>query len=217
MSAAESLEIPIDLIGDVASPECFIGLRLIRTVVASTPGLAVDIRWHPFQIDPDLPPEGVDRGAYLEEKYGSAKEAREALACLAETGREFGLAFAFDKMRRQPNTLEAHRIVRFARDFNLEITLVEALFGAFFLNGQDIGDRAVLVALATSSGLDGRLAGDYLAGAGDLEGLNQELTGFRALGVEDVPRFVIAGKKTISGVIPAEDFADALFGAIEDE
>jgi predicted DsbA family dithiol-disulfide isomerase len=217
MSAAEPLQIPVDLIGDVASPECLIGLHMIRTVVASTPGLAVDIRWHPFQIDPDLPPEGLDRGVYLKEKYGSANEAREALAGLAETGREFGLAFAFDRIRRQPNTLEAHRIVRFARDFNLGITLVEALFGAFFLNGQDIGDRAVLLAIATSSGLDARRAADFLAGAGDLEGLNQELTGFRALGVEDVPRFVIAGKKTISGVIPAEDFADALFGAIEDE
>jgi predicted DsbA family dithiol-disulfide isomerase len=217
MSAAEPLQIPVDVIGDVASPECFIGLHLIRAVVASTPGLAVDIRWHPFQIDPDLPPEGLDRGVYLEERYGSAKEAREALACLAETGREFGLGFAFDKIRRQPNTLEAHRIVRFARDFNLGITLVEALFRAFFLNGQDIGDRAVLLAIATSSGLDARVAADFLAGAEDLEGLNQELTGFRALGVEDVPRFVIAGKKTISGVIPAEDFADALFGAIEDE
>jgi predicted DsbA family dithiol-disulfide isomerase len=217
MSAAEPPRIPIDLIGDVASAECFIGLHLIDAVVASAPGLAVDIRWHPFQIDPDLPPEGQDRAAYLEDKFGSAQEAREALASLAETAREFELAFAFDKIRRQPNTLEAHRVVRFARNFNVGIKMVEALFGAFFLDGQDIGDRGVLVALAARSGLDPRLVADFLAGADDIEALNQELTGFRALGVEDVPRFIIAGKKTITGIIPAEDFADALFSAIEDE
>ena len=77
MSAAEPLQIPIDLIGDVASAECFIGLHLIRAVVASAPGLAVDIRWHPFEINPELPPEGQDRAAFLEEKYGTPQEARE--------------------------------------------------------------------------------------------------------------------------------------------
>ncbi|MGO9675455.1 MAG: DsbA family protein [Methylocella sp.] len=217
MSAAEPLQISVDLIGDVASAECFIGLHLIRAVVASAPGLAVDIRWHPFQIDPDLPPEGQDHTAYIEDKYGSLLEAREALASLAEAAREFGLAFAFDRIRRQPNTLEAHRVVRLARSFDADIKMVEALFGAFFHDGRDIGDRAVLVALAAEIGLDPRLVADFLAGAGDTEALQQELTGFRALGVEDVPRFVIAGKKTISGVIPSEDFADALFACVKDE
>ncbi len=217
MSAAEPLQIPIDVIGDVASAECFIGLRLIRAVVASAPGLAVDIRWHPFEINPELPPEGQDRAAFLEEKDGTAQEVREALASLAEIAREFSLAFAFDKIGRQPNTLEAHRVVRLARNFDAEIKMVEALFGAFFHDGQDIGDRRVLVALAAKTGLDPRLVADFLAGGEDIDALRQELTGFRALGVEHVPRFIIAGKNTISGIIPAEDFADALFGSIEEE
>ncbi len=217
MSAAEPLQIPIDVIGDVASPECFIGLRLIGAVVALTPGLAVDIRWRPFQIDPDLPPNGQDRNAYLEEKYGSPREAREALASLAEAGGEFKIAFAFDRIRRQPNTLEAHRVVRLARRFNAEIKMVEALFAAFFLDGEDIGDRRALVALAARAGMDPHLVADFLAGTDDIEALGRELTGFRALGVEHVPRFIIAGKKTISGIIPVEDFADAVFGSIEDE
>ncbi len=215
--SAESSQIPIDLIGDVASAECYIGLRLIDAVVASVPGLAVDVRWRPFQIDPDLPPEGQDRAAYLEEKCGSPKEVRESLASLAESAREFGLRLAFGKIRRQPNTFEAHRVVRFARDFDAEIKMVEALFGAFFLDGQDIGDRGVLVALAARIGMSSGLVADFLAGADDIEALRQELTGFRALGVEHVPRFIIAGKKTISGIVSTEDFADALFGSIEDE
>jgi predicted DsbA family dithiol-disulfide isomerase len=215
--SAESPQIPIDVIGDVASAECYIGLRLIDAVVASVPGLIVDIRWRPFQIDPDLPPQGQDRAAYLEDKYGSPKEVRELLDGLAESACEFGLQLAFGKIQRQPNTLEAHRVVRLARDFDLEIKMVEALFGAFFLEGQDIGDRATLVAAAARIGMPAVVVADFLGGASDIEALRQELTGFRALGVEHVPRFIIAGKKTISGIVSTEDFADALFGSIEDE
>jgi predicted DsbA family dithiol-disulfide isomerase len=215
--SAESSQIPIDLIGDVASAECYIGLRLIDAVVASVPGLVVDVRWRPFQIDPDLPPEGQDRAAYLEDKLGSPEEVRESLASLAESAREFGLELEFDKIQRQPNTLEAHRVVRFAREFDLEIRMVEALFAAFLLEGQDIGDRATLIALAARIGMPAAVVADFLGGASDIEALRQELTGFRALGVEHVPRFIIAGKKTISGIVSTEDFADALFGSIEDE
>jgi predicted DsbA family dithiol-disulfide isomerase len=217
MSATDQPPIPIDLIGDVASAECFIGLRLIDAVVASAPGLVVDVRWRPFQIDPDLPPEGQDRAAYLAEKYDSPEEAREALSILSEIAREFGLVLALDKIKRQPNTLEAHRVVRLARDLGLEVKMVEALFDAFFLEGRDIGDRRVLVALAARTGLDGRRVAEFLARDDDIEALNHELTGFRALGVEHVPRFIIAGKKTISGIVPAEDFADAVFAAVEEE
>jgi predicted DsbA family dithiol-disulfide isomerase len=217
MNAAVSPPIPIDLVGDVASAECFIGLRLIGAVVASVPGLSVDVRWRPFQVDPDLPSQGQDRAAYLEQKYGSPQDIQEALDALADAGREVGVAFAFDAIERQPNTFEAHRLVRFARDFNAEIRMVKALFRAFFIDGQDIGDRGVLAALAARTGLDRRRVGAFLDGDGDLEALRQELTGFRALGVEDVPRFVIGGKQTIVGIVPAEDFADALFGSIEDD
>jgi predicted DsbA family dithiol-disulfide isomerase len=217
MRAADPMPIPIDVIGDVASAECFIGLRLIDSVVESVPGLAVDVRWRPFQIDPDLPPEGLERTAYLQQKFGSLEEAMEALDALAEAGREVGLAFPFDRIQKQPNTLEAHRVVRFARNFDAEIKMVDTLFGAFFLDGLDIGDRAVLVQLAGRIGIERRLVADFLEGDADLDGLKQELTGFRALGVEDVPRFVIAGKQTITGLVPPEDFADALFGSIAED
>lgn len=217
MSSAEPRRIPIDLIGDVVSAECLIGLKLIGSVVASAPGLAVDVRWRPFQVDPGMPAAGQDRAAYLEEKCGSPPEVRETLEGLAETGREFGLNFAFDKILRQPNTFAAHRVARLARDVNAEIRTVEALLGAFFIDGEDIGERRVLVALAARVGLDPRRVEDYLAGDEDIEALQQELTGFRALGVEHVPRFIIGGKRTIVGIIPVEDFADAVFGSIEDE
>jgi predicted DsbA family dithiol-disulfide isomerase len=192
-------------------------LRLIDTVVHEVPGLAVDIRWRPFQIDPDLPPEGQDRAAYLEERYGAPENVRTALEKIANIAREFGLPLALEKIRHQPNTFEAHRLTRFARNFGAELRLVEALFRAFFLDGRDIGDRAVLAAVAAPAGLDPERVEAFLAGTDDIEAVKQELSGFRALGVEHVPRFIIAGKETIAGLIPSEDFADAIFNSIEDE
>lgn len=217
MSAAKPPQITVDVIGDVASAECYIGLRLIDAVAASVPGLSVAVRWRPFQIDPDLPPEGQDRAAYLEEKYGSAAETRESIESLAASARELGAHLALDKIRRQPNTLDAHRIVRLARDFGVEMKMVEVLFQAFLLEGQDIGDRGVLAALAGRAGMSPDAVTEFLGGTDDIAALRQELTGFRALGVEHVPRFIIAGKETITGIISTEDFADALFASIEDE
>ncbi len=217
MIVKESPPIPIDLIGDVASAECFIGLRLIDAVVRSVPGLAVEIRWRPFQIAPDLPAEGQDRAAYLEEKGCSRTELREALETIAETGREFGIEFAFDKIRRQPNTFDAHRLIRYARNFGAEIAIVEALFQAFFVDGEDIGNRGALAAIAGRAGVDAELVGAFLEGTDGAETLRRELSEIRMSGVEAVPRFIIAGKETISGIKSPEDFADALFNSIEDE
>ncbi|VTZ24966.1 Disulfide bond formation protein DsbA [Methylocella tundrae] len=217
MSIEDPSPIAIDLVADIASSECFIGLHLIRAVVGTVPGLSVDIRWRPFQIDPDMPPEGQDRAAYLAEKCGPPGEVHEVLANLSELAREFGLELAYDKIERQPNTLDAHRLIRFARNFGVEMAIVEALFEAFFLRGQDIGDRGVLAAIAGRKGIDPELVEAFLSGSDDIGAMKQELSGFRALGVEHVPRFIIAGKETITGVKSIEDFADALFRSIEDE
>ncbi|PNG27845.1 DsbA family oxidoreductase [Methylocella silvestris] len=217
MSAKQPKPIPIDFIGDLASARCFMGLRLIQTVVASVPGLAVDIRWHPFQIDPGLPPEGQDRAEYLVERWGSPQKAREALQDMEEQAREFGLRFAFDKIRRQPNTFEAHRLIRYARNFGVELQLIESAFRAFLIDGVDIGDREALLTLAANAGVDPELAEPFLKMNDDVEALQQELSGFRSLGMVSAPRFIIAGKETIHGLVPAEDFADALFRAVEEE
>ncbi len=213
----ESEPIPIDLIGDVASAECFIGLRLIYAVVDQVPGLTVEVRWRPFQIDPELPPEGRELAAYLEEKGFSAEGLHETQAALAEMGREVGLNFVFEKIKRQPNTFEAHRLIRFARNFGVEIAMADALFEAFFLRGADIADRHVLSSIAAQTGVDAELARAFLDSSDEFEALEQELAEIRASGVDNVPRFIFAGKETITGVKSAEDFADALFNSIADE
>lgn len=215
MSEDEPGPIPIDIVGDVVCPYCFIGLRLVNAVVGSVPGLAVDIRWYPYQLDPDMAPAGQDRRAYLETKFG-AGGIEAALARPAGMAREFGLELAFDKIQRQPNTFDAHRLIRFAYGYGMQTQIVERLFQAFFLHGQDIGDRAVLIALAAKSRLDPGTVESFLNGGDDVAALAQELADIRASGVHEVPRFTFAGKQDITGIKPAEDFADALFNSIEE-
>ncbi|WP_374306352.1 DsbA family protein [Methylocella sp.] len=217
VQAAPPPPIPIDFIGDVASARCFIGLRLIDSVVRSVPGLSVEVRWRPFQIDPGLPASGVDRATYLIERWGSENQAREALQDMQAEANEFGLKFAFDRIRRQPNTFEAHRLIRYARNFGVEMQLIEAMFMAFFTEGRDIGDRAILLTLGAHCGVDPELAEAFLRLGDDVEPLRQELSGFRSLGVDAAPRFIIAGRETLPGLVPAEDFAEALFRAVEED
>ncbi|WP_026607923.1 DsbA family oxidoreductase [Methylocapsa acidiphila] len=215
MSDEEPGPIPIDIVGDVACPFCFVGLRLVHAVVGSVPGLAVDIRWYPFQLDPDIPPQGQDRRAYLEAKYG-AEGVEEALARPAALAREFGLELAFDRISRQPNTFDAHRLIRFSYGFGVQAQVVERLFQAFFLHGQDIGDRGVLCAIAAKARLDPAEVERFLAGEEDKAALAQEIAKIRASGVAEVPRFTFAGKQDIVGIASADVFADALFNAIEE-
>jgi len=215
MSEDEPGPIPIDIVGDLICPHCFIGLRLVNAVVGSVPGLAVDIRWYPYQLDPDMAPAGQDRGAYLEGKFG-AGGIEAALAGPGDIAREFGLELAFEKIKRQPNTFDAHRLVRFSYGFGVQTQIVERLFQAFFLHGLDIGDRAVLIALAAKSRLDPVLVEQFLNGGEDVEALRQEMADIRASGVDEIPRFTFAGKQDIVGIKPAEVFADALFNSIEE-
>jgi predicted DsbA family dithiol-disulfide isomerase len=215
MSEAEPGPVPIDIVGDLVCPSCFLGLRLIHAVVGSVPGLAVEIRWYPFQIDPDLPPEGMDRQAYLEKRHG-ADGIEPELAKASALAREFGLELAFDRIKRQPNTFDAHRLVRFCYGFGVQAQIVERLFQAFFLQGLDISDHGVLVALAAKSRLDPDAVARFLAAGDDIPAMRQEIADIRGSGVTQIPRFTFAGKQDLVGLHSADVFADALFNAIEE-
>jgi predicted DsbA family dithiol-disulfide isomerase len=215
MSEDDPGPIPIDIVGDLVCPMCFLGLRLVHAVVGSVPGLAVELRWYPFQLDPDIPPGGMDRHAYLEARYG-ADGIESAVAGPAALARELGLELAFDRIARQPDTFDAHRLVRYSYGFGVQAQLVERLFQGFFLHGLDIGDRGVLVALAAKSRLDPDAVGKFLAGDDDIPALRQEIADIRGSGVTEVPRFTFAGKQDLVGLHAADVFADALFNAIEE-
>jgi len=215
MAEEDSGTIPIDIVGDVVCPTCFMGLRLVNAVVTSVPGLAVDIRWFPYQIDQDIPPGGMDRQEYLVKKFGADK-VEETLAKMAASAEEFGVALALDRIQRQPNTLDAHRLIRMAYGTGLQPQIAERLFQAFFLHGQDIGDRGVLLGIAAKARMDvGAVEAIFNEGQ-DVQPLLDELAAIRGAGVDEVPRFTFAGKEDIIGLKPADIFADALFNAIEE-
>lgn len=195
----------IDVISDAICPWCWIGKRQMERALAML-DQPFTIHWRPYQLNPDMPVEGVERAAYRAAKFGSVERGRELDANVAQAGRAVGLEFRHDRMLRTPNTIAAHRLIRWAGDRQND--MVEALFQAYFQDGQDIGDHAVLAAIAASIGLE---ATDYLASdEGDAE-VRAEDAHFRRIGINGVPSFALDGQVMFSGAYPAEHMAQ-IFG-----
>ena len=199
--------VTIDIYADVICPWCFIGKRRMEKGLA---GQAATVRWHPFELNPDMPREGVERRTYRIKKFGSWERS---LELDAQVGRAFageGLAFNSERMTRTPNTFDAHRVIWLAGEKGVQDAVVEALFKAYFTDGRDLSDRATLAALAVEGGLDAKEVDELLAGdRGSGEVRRCEQKGQR-LGISGVPFFVINGKVAISGAQPPEMFRAAL-------
>jgi predicted DsbA family dithiol-disulfide isomerase len=190
----------IDIVSDVVCPWCYIGKRRLERALARRPGLEVTRAWRAFQLNPELPGEGVPRRLYLAAKFGSAAEAGRTFAVLAAAGRTEGIEFNFDRIRRAPNTLRAHRLIRFAADAGPRGgDIVEALFHGYFHDGLDVGDVDVLTAIAARVGLDPDAAYRYLAGEAGAHEVRAEDRRARQLGIHAVPCFVLERGYAISG------------------
>lgn len=180
----------IDIILDVICPWCFIGKRRLERALARRPDLMVSRSWRAFQLNPEMPSEGFPRELYLAAKFGSpsAVERSHAAACAA--GRREGIAFAFDRIRRTPNTLQAHRLIHLAAAEGKAGDMVESLFRGYFLEGLDIGDTAILASIAPRAGIDRQMAERYLVGQAGIGEVFAEERRARRLGVRVVPYFV---------------------------
>jgi predicted DsbA family dithiol-disulfide isomerase len=187
----------IDVVSDVVCPWCYLGKRRLEAAIAQAGGAVV--RWRPYQLDPTIPPEGLDRQAYMRAKFGDRPRLAEAHARLQALGAEAGIAFDFAAIRRSPNTLDAHRLIRFADEAGAADAVVEKLFAAYFENGADIGDREVLVRLASEAGLDSEAVRARLAGDEGAEEVGREIEAAQKLGVSGVPFFIFAAKYAVSG------------------
>lgn len=207
MSAAEPLG--IDVVSDVVCPWCFIGQRRLEKAVASS-AVPVTIRWRPFQLDPTIPREGKSRRAYLEQKFGSAERIREIHERVAAVGLAEGIHFAFERIEVSPNTLDAHRLIRWAAEAGVQHAVVSALFGAYFLDGRDVGDHAVLADVARAAGMDRHETAVRLASEDDREAVRDEVASAQRIGVTGVPTFILAGRYGLVGAQPTEDLARAI-------
>jgi predicted DsbA family dithiol-disulfide isomerase len=216
MNAIRTDTLAIDVISDVVCPWCYVGKRRLETALQSLaqrePGLAATVRWHPFQLNPELPDEGVPRRRYLEAKFGGATSTAAIYARVSAAGAEAGVTFAFDAIDRQPNTLDAHRLVTWAQaqPHADASALVERLFHAYFVEGRFVGDREELARIAGEAGYDAGAASGMLASGA----LRDEVTAAderaRAMGISGVPFFVFGGRVALSGAHEPATILDAI-------
>lgn len=201
----------IDVVSDVICPWCFIGKKQLDRAlgILAEEGLRFTVHWNPFQLNPAMPVEGVDRAEYRAWKFGSLEKSRELDRRVAEAAEAVGVTMRHDLMTRTPNTMQAHRLIWFAGRLGRQDAMVERLFQAYFQEGQDIGEASVLADCAETLGLDRQEVVAFLAG--DLaEGeLRQADQAARDQGVNGVPSFFLDGYSLFSGAMPAETMAEA--------
>ena len=204
----------IDIISDVVCPWCYIGKRRIEAALElyaeQNPGAAKPtVTWRPFQLNPDLPAEGMSRQEYVTRKFGAAR-GKEVYARVAGVGETVGIAFAFDKIARQPNTLAAHSLIGLALQFGLQDQVKEALLRAYFIDGVDLTKTENLAAIATAAGLDQAAVEKCLADPRARAAVEEEDNRARAIGVQGVPFFIFNGKVAVSGAHEPEALLDAM-------
>jgi predicted DsbA family dithiol-disulfide isomerase len=196
----------IDIVSDLVCPWCFIGKRRLSRALAHRPDLSVSMSWRAFQLNPDMPDRGVGREAYLAAKFGSPIRAARIYDAIRDTGAAEGIDFAFDRIRRTPNTIAAHRLVRFATKLGKADRMVEALFRAYFEQGRDTGNVEILADIAAESGFERRPALHWLESEAALAEILEEDRNARRLGITGVPCFIIDGGYALSGAQEPEFF-----------
>ena len=210
----ETAKLTVDVISDVACPWCFIGMKRLERAIAMADGVEVAIRWRPYQLDPAIPPGGLPRKAYMLQKFGSEERLREIHDRIVPLGEVEGIRFNFDAMEVQANTLDAHRLIRWAASekapAGAQQQVVRRLFEVNFEEGRDIGDRAVLAEIAGEAGMDAALIQALLASNADVEAVQDEIETAGRMGVRGVPCFLIEGKYAVMGAQESETLADAL-------
>jgi predicted DsbA family dithiol-disulfide isomerase len=212
MSEIEVPPIRVEMIADLTCPWCYIGKRRLEAVVASFAGLSIDLHWRPYQLDPNLPRQGLDLSAYRA-KWQNESDATAQQAAASQAAKDVGLSFAWDRITRIPNTRDAHRLVRHATLYGVEMKLVERLFQAYFCEGADIGNRAVLSGVAETCGIESHFSEALLASEEDALAIEEELAKTRLLALPNVPCFVLADEIVVPGDAPRDIFTAALFRA----
>ena len=201
--------IRLDIFSDPICPWCYIGKANLDRALEAHAEHPFAIEWHPFQLNPDMPPEGADRRSYLAQRFGGKQNAVAIYARVSEAAEAAGLVINFETMNRVPNTLDAHRLIHCAGLEGRQTAMVSTLFRAYFRDGKDIGDKATLAALAGDAGMDAALAARLLATDADRANLAARDTHARQKGVSAVPTFVIANQYVLSGAQPV-----ALWGQV---
>ncbi len=191
--------LPIEVVYDLICPWCYLGVRRLFRTMRRRPDLLFELCWRPFLLNPDMPRAGMTRSDYVVRKFGGEERARRLYASITEIGATEGVEFRFERIRRTPSSVDAHRLVRWAGARDRSSEVAEALFAAHFADGRDIGDHAVLRAVAASCGLDPAAAGTFLRSEGDVDAVHADNLRAHRLGINGVPCFVVAGRHAVAG------------------
>ena len=204
--------ISVDVISDVVCPWCFIGQKRLDKATQAAPEVDVDIRWRPYQLDPTIPAEGMDRKAYMLAKFGSEEKLRQIHDRIVPLGQVEGIDFHFEDIKIAANTLDAHRLIRWAASAGdgVQNRVVKALFAANFERGENISDHETLARIAGENGMDAAVVRTLLASDSDAEAVRQEIVQAQQMGVTGVPCFLIEGRYAVIGAQDADVLADAI-------
>lgn len=203
----------IDVLSDTVCPWCYVGKRRLEKALRAEGGEEPEIVWRPFQLNPGMPAEGMDRADYLASKFGGPDRARRAYGAIRDAARGEGLEVDFDAIARTPNTLDSHRLIHYAAGRGAQNRVVDALFRAYFEEGCDIGDSGVLAGVAGACGLDAGAVRAWLDSGADAELVRDRDRRARAMGVRGVPFFVVDERYALSGAQEPEVFRQVFAAA----
>ena len=204
----------IQMIFDTVCPWCYIGKRRMEQALALRPHVDIDLVWRPFLLNKEIPTDGIERTAYLIRKFGSEARVRRIYGAIAQAGESVDIDFAFDRIDRTPNSVDSHRLIRYALLNGANPRIVETLFFEYFINGLDIGRQDVLQEIGARDGLDGAAIGAYLNSEEDIDFVYDENTRAHRMGVNGVPAFVFNKKMVISGAQEPQILARMIDAAI---
>lgn len=202
--------IKLDIMSDPICPWCYIGKAHLDRALGDHPDHPFAIEWHPFQLNPDMPIEGMDRRTYLERKFGGKDGAVRAYAPVVEHAEAAGLTINFDAMKRTPNTLNAHRLIHWAGIEGRQTAAISALFQAYFVDARDIGDAEVLADIADGIEMDAAVVTRLLATDEDMQAIRDRDAHSRKMGINSVPTFIVGGQHAVPGAQPPELWAKVI-------
>ncbi|HEX5213487.1 MAG TPA: DsbA family oxidoreductase [Pseudolabrys sp.] len=212
---SDNQPVRIDVVSDVVCPWCFIGKHRLEQAIALAPDIPVEVHWRPYFLNDWIPREGISREQYLTTKFGSVERYKGIAQRVGAAAAAEGLVYAADKMKRQPNTTDSHRLIRWAGDIGKAAEMKQRLMDLYFTEGADLTDRDTLVKAAAAVGLDAETVHAALGSDKDVAEVEREAQAAKESGIEGVPMFIFGGKFAVSGAQSPEYLAEAIARAAQ--
>ena len=210
MAEEQTTSVHVEVVSDVVCPWCYIGKRRLEAAIALVPGIDVEVNWRPYFLNSWIPREGIDRQTYLETKFGSVARYGAIAERVTAAAALEGLVYAPDKMNRQPNTLDCHRLILWSRGVTDPGRMKQRLMELYFAEGGDLSDPKVLIRAAVDCGMDGDLVRRLLASDADVDRIENEAESAKEAGIDGVPCFVFGASVIVTGAQSPEYLASAI-------